>query len=251
MATKKAAPKAAKAKAAKVNEESEVVDAALLESLGIASDLDVTPTGAKWRTINVEKRGFQLKDGDNGNHAVQAFDAIIVHQHPLRTYYASKEMNGTPPDCSSIDGVTGSAFGDCAGCEHNYNNAMKAARAAGQTKPHGETCKEKHALYVKTEVDQPAWLIRVPTMSLGAVNLYAKILKTAGKAPIQVWTRFTSVLRKNKGGIEYGEINCAIARDVKKTELLAIVPEAKMLAAADNRPRALPERVASSDESFA
>ena len=248
MATKKAPEKA---QGAKVNGESEVVDAALLAELGIASDLDVTPVSSKWRTINVEKMGFQFKDGDNGNRGATDFEGIIVHQHPLRTYYASKKINNTPPDCGSVDGVTGSAFGDCDSCEFNYLIAMKKARAAGQTKPLGETCKEKHALYIITEIGKPAWMLRVPTMSLGAVNLYAKILKTAGKAPIQVWTKFTSALRKNKGGIEYGEVNCAIARDVKKTELLAVVPEAKMLALADATHRAIPERAASSDESFA
>ena len=132
MATKKAPAKdKAKAQGAKVNGESEVVDAALLAELGIASDLDVTPVSSKWRTINVEKMGFQFKDGDNGNRGATDFEGIIVHQHPLRTYYASKEMNSTPPDCGSVDGVTGSAFGDCASCEFNYLIAMKKVWAVG------------------------------------------------------------------------------------------------------------------------
>lgn len=249
MATKKAAAKG-KAKDPKVEAQSDPVTDADLAALGIESSLDVPLGGSQWKTISVEKLGFQFK-GPDGNRAVPSFEGTIVHHHPLRTYYAAAELTGTPPDCFSTDGVNGSTYGACDRCPHSFNAAMAEARRNGQTSPAGQTCKEKHALYVTTSAEDSAWLLRVPTMSLGALKLYFKTLAVKGLVPIRAVTRFSTEVRKNKKGQDYGECKLDFVRETKKSELIAMVPQAKMLAAGNATRAAIPERAASSDESFA
>ena len=57
-----------------------------------------------------------------GHETAQSIEGVIVFARDTRAYYPGKEIKNQPPDCSSIDGITGIAKsgvnlgGECAKC---------------------------------------------------------------------------------------------------------------------------------------
>ena len=233
-----------KGKSATDNENRDV-SAADLEALGLATEPSKALGGSKFPTISVEKIGFQIKN-ESGTQAVATFDGIILHEHPLRTYYASADVGNQPPDCYSPDGVTGSVFGACATCQHRFQAAANRARAQGLKKPSEQYCRDKHAVYVAMAPGEPAHLLRVPTMSLSRWQLFLAAMKTQGKALAQVWTSFSVTTRKNGAGQPYGECNFLPGKAVALAELKQVAPQAKMLRETAATVVQIPENVGTS-----
>lgn len=227
MATKKVNGTKDKSKAP-TNSASQAVSAADLEALGFAPEPSKTLGGSKFPTISVEKIGFNIKS-EGGQEPCATFEGIIIHEHPLRTYYASSEVGNTPPDCYSTDGVVGSKFGACQNCRHLFQNAANEARRQGLKRPAEQYCRDKHALYVVRETGGLAHLLRLPTMSVSRWQLYLQQLKTLGKHYAQQRTTFSVTTRKNAGGQPYGECNFAVGKPVALAELQGIAGQAKML----------------------
>lgn len=242
--TVKAKSEKGNGKAATGNEQRDVT-AADLEALGIATETSKALGGSRYPTISVEKIGFQVKN-ETGVQAMPSFDGIILHEHPLRTYYASADVGNQPPDCYSPDGVTGSAFGSCASCQHRFQAAANRARAQGLKKPNEQYCRDKHAVYVALEPGGAAHLLRIPTMSLSRWQLFTAALKTQGKALAQVWTTFSVTTRKNAAGQPYGECNFLPGKGVALAELKQLAPQAKMLRESAATVAQIPETAGSS-----
>lgn len=220
------------------------VSAEDLAALGFAPEASKSLGGSKYPTISVEKIGFQIKS-EAGIQAPASFEGIILHEHPMRTFYADKNAGNKPPDCYSVDGATGSVYGACHTCPHRYQAVANAARAQGLQKPAEEWCRDKHAVYVALEVGKPAYLLRLPTMSLSRWQLFIQGLQSQGKHFAQVWTTFSVTTRKNAGGIQYGEVNFLPGKPVALAMLKEMAPQAKMLREAQPAVAQLPESVGS------
>lgn len=220
------------------------VSAEDLAALGFAPEASKSLGGSKYPTISVEKIGFQIKS-EAGIQAPASFEGIILHEHPMRTFYADKNAGNKPPDCYSVDGATGSVYGACHTCPHRYQAVANAARAQGLKQPAEEWCRDKHAVYVALEPGKPAHLLRVPTMSLSRWQLFIQGLQSQGKHFAQVWTTFSVTTRKNAGGIQYGEVNFLPGKPVALAMLKEMAPQAKMLREAQPAVAQLPESVGS------
>ena len=218
-----------------------------MAALGYGNDKSVPLGGRTWPKIRVEKTGLSIVT-DKGTQPTISTDGIIVHHHPYRSYYATKDPSNAPPDCFSVDGISGSRFGACGTCTYSFDAAMQRARAAGQAKTTEQTCKEAHNLYVVRDPAEGPLLLKVPTMSLK--NLKAFFGQITHHAAII--TRFASKLVRS-GNVEYGQLTFEALRPAPRELLVQVAPMAKNLQLTAARQAALPERAESggaSPESF-
>lgn len=211
-----------------------------LAALGYGSDKSVPLGGRMWPKIRVEKTGLSIVT-DKGTQPTLFTEGVIAHHHPYRSYYATKDPSNAPPDCFSVDGITGSRFGACGTCNYTFDAAMKRARASGQSKTTEQTCKEAHNLYVVRDAAEGPLLLKVPTMSLK--NLKAFFGQITHHAA--VITRFASKLVRS-GNVEYGQLTFESVRPAPRDLLIQIAPMAKNLQLTATRQAALPEHAESS-----
>lgn len=210
-----------------------------LEALGYGGDKSVPLGGRTWPKMRVEKTGISIVT-DKGTSAELHVDGVIVHHHPYRSYYATKEPSNAPPDCFSVDGITGSRFGSCGTCTYTFDAAMQRARAAGKQKTDEQTCKEAHSLYVVRDPAEGPLMLKVPTMSLK--NLKAFFGQVAHYAAVV--TRFSSKLVRS-GNVEYGQLQFQSLRPAPVELLRQLAPMAKNLKLTASRQAALPEHAGS------
>ena len=85
------------------------------------------------------------------------FSAVILYHHPMRAYYKEKYTGGNnPPDCGSLDGVTGS--GEPGGvCEHCHYDQF------GTGENGAKACKERRRLYLLLEGEVFPMVLSLPT----------------------------------------------------------------------------------------
>lgn len=79
---------------------------------------------------------------------VREFQAVILHHHPMRAFYREKYTGGNaPPDCGSLDGMTGSGNpgGVCAHCPYDRFGTGRTARRRARNGG-GSTCSSKGRL---------------------------------------------------------------------------------------------------------
>jgi hypothetical protein len=129
----------------------------------------------------------------------KALEGVVVGMRNVRSYWASDEMTGAPPDCSSRDGVTGT--GAPGGACHECPLAK-----FGSGKNQSQACKAMRLLFlVQPDTLLPAVVV-VPPSSLKAVRKH--MLRLAARA-----TRFHAVVTRlelekcqNADGITYARI---------------------------------------------
>lgn len=141
------------------------------------------------------------------------FSAVILYHHPIRAYFKTK-FNGAanPPDCGSLDAVTGfgDPGGDCKSCVYNeYSSGENGAKA----------CKERHRLYLLREGEMFPVMLSLPTGSLKELSRYLMRLLTKGIKSNEVVTRFSLVKATNKGGIAYAKACFQLERKLAAEEL--------------------------------
>lgn len=99
--------------------------------------------------------------GNNPNEpdAVKEFSAVILHHHPMFTFYKEKYTgNSNPPDCLSFDGVNG--HGEPGGfCQRCPNNRF------GSGDNGSKVCKNKHQMYLLGENGVFPVVLFLPTSS--------------------------------------------------------------------------------------
>jgi hypothetical protein len=146
---------------------------------------------------------FKFGEGE----VVKTFRGIILHHSAGRGYWKDPEVRGTPPDCSSSNGI----FPDmgtapfkpgpsgkpaCCNCPMNdWGTDPKGGR--------GKACKQKHSLFVLVldEAYQSAipYLLRAPATSLKAIGAYMTAL-TGKRTPVQtVVTKFSLASAEGQG----------------------------------------------------
>ncbi|MBR2578821.1 MAG: hypothetical protein IKE41_01610 [Clostridia bacterium] len=147
---------------------------------------------------------------------IKEFSAVILYHHPMYVFYSSK-FNGSnnPPDCLSIDGITGVGVpgGKCINCPKNkFGSGENGSKA----------CKNKHQMYLLREGEIFPVILSLPTSSNREFSRYIKRLLSRGKKSDSVVTKFSLKKAVNKTGISYSQVQFSVARelDTKEIELI-------------------------------
>lgn len=144
---------------------------------------------------------------------VKDFSAVILYHHPMYVFYNSK-FNGSnnPPDCLSVDGITGAGVpgGKCMNCPNNkFGSGENGSKA----------CKNKHQMYLLREGEMFPVILSLPTSSNREFSRYIKRLLSRGKKSDSVVTKFSLKKAVNKTGISYSQVQFSVARELEKTEI--------------------------------
>lgn len=125
---------------------------------------------------------------------------VILHHHPVNAYWAEKFQGGNEaPDCSSIDGKTGTEretglIKNCADCPYNKFGPDGS----------GKECKNIHRVYFLREGNPVPLLISLPPTSLKPMRDYiGKRILLKGMRCYDAITKITLKKDKSSGGIDF------------------------------------------------
>ncbi|GHU73377.1 hypothetical protein AGMMS49992_11730 [Clostridia bacterium] len=137
---------------------------------------------------------FEVTDSNGEKISVQEYTGVVVHYHSLNTYYEKDydSAHPLPPDCYSIDGVTGvgTPGGACEDCPNNVFSSGKNGK--------GKACKNKVRLFILLPGNWLPTLAHISATNLRAFSDYRAFLTTHGGVPHGVETTI-SIDRKSKG----------------------------------------------------
>ncbi|MBO6127183.1 MAG: hypothetical protein J6P21_04255 [Clostridia bacterium] len=147
---------------------------------------------------------------------VKEFFAVILYHHPLYVFYNTK-FNGsnTPPNCMSLDGITGfgTPGGNCITCCNNkFGSGENGSKA----------CKNKHQIYLLKENEILPLILTLPTSSNKEFSRYIKRLLSKGKKSDTVVTKFALKKAVNKCGISYSQVQFSTERELNNKEISLI-----------------------------
>lgn len=138
-----------------------------------------------------------------GEDTQARIEVVVVHHRETRQYYKTAFGKGTgkqPPDCSSIDGLTGvgKPGGDCFTCPLSaFGSADGGA---------GQACKQVKQLFVlRGEVQLPE-VVLIPPTSLKAVRQLFLKLTTQGIPYYAALIALELEKAMNSAGIQYGRV---------------------------------------------
>jgi hypothetical protein len=154
---------------------------------------------------------FELPgEDDDGPQSVKEIVGVIADHHAARSYWREAfSGQGRPPDCASVDGITGSAIEEsglewagahreCATCPMN--------RWGSDDKGRGKACKELHRLYILQEGQAFPLLLTLPPTSLKSLSNYlGNRILAQGLRSYQVVTRIALRRAQNTNGIAYSQ----------------------------------------------
>lgn len=157
---------------------------------------------------------FEVPNLENSDEPtfIKEFSAVILHHHPLFTYYENK-YNGSnnPPDCCSFDGIngTGTPGGKCRFCKLNvFGSGENGSKA----------CKNKHRLYLLRENEIFPVVLVLPASSIQEFSKYIKRLLSLGKKSDSVVTKLSLKKAVNKTGIAFSMVHFSAIRDLSQSE---------------------------------
>lgn len=189
---------------------------------GINGDFleELSGLDSEFERIKIPAGGGVMFESPSGNpdesDMVKDFSAGILYHHPMYVFYSSK-FNGSnnPPDCLSIDGITGVGVpgGKCINCPKNkFGSGENGSKA----------CKNKHQMYLLREGEIFPVILSLPTSSNKEFSRYIKRLLSKGKKSDSVVTKFSLKKAVNKAGISYSQVQFSVARelDTKEIELI-------------------------------
>lgn len=154
-------------------------------------------------------------------------EGVIVHAQHRRAFFGtmayspdgelvvhrdSEAVEGTPPDCSSEDGIHGRGVpgGDCADCPLSLFGSSGDTRAAA--------CKEIRFVYMAKGGELMPTVVQIPPSSLKAYRTYYREVFTTGKPFDAVLTRVSLKPAKNERGVAYNELAFERVRDLDREE---------------------------------
>lgn len=151
---------------------------------------------------------FLMPDGEK----IQDFEGIILDLNRANAYWQesfSESGGGTPPDCSSLDGINAdlnsddcpSLTGQC-GSGPKPECPMNQFGSAGR----GKACKNLKRVHIILDGHQLPLRLTLPPTSIKALDLYVSLLASTGLAYQKAVTKFSLKETQNKEGIKYSEI---------------------------------------------
>jgi hypothetical protein len=147
-----------------------------------------------------------LIPGLEGDSTAQAIDGVIVAARDTRVYYASKDAGNVPPDCSSMDCITGvgKPGGACAGCPlAEWESGENGAQA----------CKQVKQLFLLRGASLLPEVVSLPPTSLKSIRQFFLKLATQGIQYFHSILRIELEKAQNAQGKTYGR---AVMRFVRK-----------------------------------
>ncbi len=154
-----------------------------------------------------------------GPKAEPLLRGVIVFQRDIRAYWKvplEKSGGGTPPDCSSLDSITGN--GKPGGLCHN----CPLAQFGSDDDKRGQACKQAKQLFILRGENLLPEVVSVPATSLKNAKQYLLQLSNAGIPYWAVLTELTLTEAKNAGGLTYSRINFKFAGKLDaKTQVAA------------------------------
>ena len=137
-----------------------------------------------------------------GDETTPKIEGVIVFARDARVYYASKDAGNVPPDCSSVDAVTGiarpgiNAGGACALCPlAKWESAQDGA---------GQACKQvKQLFFLRGESMFPE-VVSLPPTSVKAARQFLVKLTTQGIPYYGAMVAIELEKAQNAAGKPYG-----------------------------------------------
>ena len=155
-------------------------------------------------------------DDPNSPDLQKEFNAVILHQHPMLSYYKEKYTGGNQaPDCGSYDGINGieretGCIKNCAECPFNQFNSGENG---------GKACKTKRRLFLLREGESIPTILTLPTTSLRDFTNYLFRIVGKYKRPNRVVTKFSLTKAQNSGGISYSKVVLTQAYELTPAEV--------------------------------
>ena len=170
----------------------EIMAAAAAEGITMSSFPKIKVPGAGGKFWEIDGR------------PMESFDGIILYYKPLKSFYrkafGEDESTNAPPDCSSIDMVTGTGDpgGECRFCPYNQYGKDGSAKK----------CHDRTFTFILRPENLLPYFINMPSGSFGNRKDYTnKKLAGQGVWPWHVVTRFGLTQDKSKGGnIAYNRV---------------------------------------------
>lgn len=147
--------------------------------------------------------------------AEKKLEVVILAAQDARVYYEAgmeETGSGTPPDCSSPDGVTGlgNPGGSCADCPFAQWGSANDGR--------GKRCSQRKQALVLTKHSNLPYLLSVPPTSLKPLRQYMLALTGQGLPYYGVVTELSLVKAVSGGGVEYAQLVCKFLRPLTPEE---------------------------------
>jgi hypothetical protein len=155
-------------------------------------------------------------DDPNSPDLQKEFNAVILHQHPMLSYYKEKYTGGNQaPDCGSYDGINGieretGCIKNCSECPFNQFNSGENG---------GKACKTKRRLFLLREGESIPTILTLPTTSLRDFTNYLFRIVGKYKRPNRVVTKFSLTKAQNSGGISYSKVVLTQAYELTPAEV--------------------------------
>lgn len=157
--------------------------------------------------------------------SVKEFSGVILHHHPVFSYYREKYTGGNnPPDCGSYDGMVGEGNpgGNCRACPLNQ---------FGSDEGGGKACKNRRRIYILREGEVFPLILSLPTGSVKEFTKYIQRLLSKGRKSGTVVTKFGLRKAMSNSGIAYSQATFAVERVLSTEEIAAVAPLAEQVKA--------------------
>lgn len=150
-------------------------------------------------------------EDDPEGTAEKEFEAIVVGQILNRSYWASgidESGGGSPPDCSSPDGIAGfgTPGGTCAEC------TLAQWGSAGR----GQACKTTRNMFILLPNLALPVVLTIPPSSLGDAKKFLLRLASRGKSTTNTAVVFGLKKVQNADGINYSRVTFMAGSEIPK-----------------------------------
>jgi hypothetical protein len=148
----------------------------------------------------------------DGDETAPSIEGVVVYARDTRAYYSKKDAGNVPPDCSSIDGITGvgKPGGECAKCPL----AQWESAAEGS----GQACKASKQLFMLRGQSMFLEVVSLPPTSLKAIKQYFLKLTRQGVQLHNGIVRIDLEKAQNAAGKPYGKANLKFVRKLSPEE---------------------------------
>jgi hypothetical protein len=151
-----------------------------------------------------------------GHETAPSIEGVVVFARDTRAYYPGKEIKNQPPDCSSMDGVTGTPRsgiplgGECAKCPMSQ---WESAPDSG-----AQACKAAKQLFMVRGTSMFPEVVSLPPTSLKAIKQFFVRLTTQGIKYYHCIVRIDLVEAKNAAQQVYGKASMKFLRRLSPEE---------------------------------
>ena len=203
-----------------------VMDLAVAQNLvdTVRENVGGNLSSADFERIRVPSGGGQLWEIDtlDGPVGVKSIEGVLIYARDARAYWEhgiDDGVGGSPPDCSSDDGVVGigSPGGACSACPMNRFGSKISADGKASN---GKACKQTRDLFVLRKGEVLPSLIQAPPGSLKNVRTFFVRLAVRNRPYTSVVLSLALEQATQKGGgNKYSRIVPTVAAQLEGEEL--------------------------------